>query len=490
MGRDWGSSMENLVNRCEHEKLHLSGEIQPHGALLCVNRDGVITHCSTNIETLLGSAPQAILGKSATTLFGESVLRFKHGNRRAFIEQARHANGDVDLMINSSDTDEYTIEVYAHSTSEYRDHTEHQALNPPQQEAEVISIRQSLLEDIAQLTGFQRIMFYQFVENNDGEVTAEFCQAATYGSYLGLRFPASDIPQIARNLYIKNPWRQIPHAAADNIAIIGLEQSVPDLSYCDLRSVSPMHKIYLANMGVSASLSFPIIINGTLIALVACHDYKPNVVPQAVLEVCRSRVNQYSLKFSAFSAYQRMRLVDGLNRRFQDIQVVLQRNGSLKESWNELAPWLLEEFAIDGVVLTHHNAVLRYGIALEDHVLDLVEQEFAQSSELVWSKDCLSRQLSSFVLSEVAGMMAIKIGSDRTGVTRLYLCRAEQIQEIAWGGSPEKPVEYHDGKLGISPRRSFAKWVEKRVGYSLPWDNKTLLLLVKLRELLSGTAYV
>lgn len=482
--------MEHLVNSCEHEKLHLSGEIQPHGALLCVNQEGVITHCSANIEHFLGLPPPAILGQTADTLLGGFVLPCKHGKMRTFVEQAELSHADVDLIIYASDLNQYTIEIYRHATCASQVQAEAPLCYPPQHDTELEQLRQSLLAEIAQLTGFQRIMFYQFVENNDGEVTAEFRQTGIQGSYLGLRFPASDIPQIARNLYIKNPWRQIPHAAAENIAILGLEQSIPDLTYCDLRSVSPMHKIYLANMGVSASLSFPIVINGALIALVACHDHQPNVVPQAVLEVCRSQVDQYVLLFSAFTASQRMRLIDGLHSRFQHIQLLLQRNGSLSESWNELAPWLLQEFAIDGVVLTHQQHVFKYGVALEDQTLNLVAEVFTASSELVWSKDCLSRQLGSLVLSQVAGVMAIKIGSDRNGVTRLYLCRQEQIQEIAWGGSPEKPVEFHDGQLGIAPRRSFAKWVEKRVGYSLPWDNKTLLLLLKLRELLHGNLYV
>jgi light-regulated signal transduction histidine kinase (bacteriophytochrome) len=481
--------MENLVNSCEHEKLHLSGKIQPHGALLCVNKHGFITYCSVNIEDLIGVEPQAILGQSFSTLFGESVLRFKHGNRRIFIEQVWHQHVELDLVINLSDTDDLTIEVYAHSTSDDNANARHQLLTSAQDDAEVLRLRQALLEDIAQLTGFQRIMYYQFVENNDGEVIAEFCQTATQGRYLGLRFPASDIPQNARNLYIKNPWRLIPNAAAEAVAVIGLESGTPDLSYCDLRSVSPMHQIYLANMGVSASLSFPIVINGALVALVACHDYQPNVVLQAVLEVCRSRVQQYSLMFSAYTAYQRMCLVDGLNRRFKHIQIVLQRHGSLSQSWNELAPWLLQEFAIDGVVLTYNNTVFKYGLTLEDQTLQRVEQEFAQSPEMIWSRDCLSRQLCSFTLSQVAGVMAVKISTNYTGATRLYLCRAELIQEIAWGGNPEKPVEFHDGELGIAPRRSFAKWVEKRVGYSLPWDNKTVLLLLKLRELLSEVVY-
>ncbi len=89
---------------------------------------------------------------------------------------------------------------------------------------------------------------------------------------------------------------------------------------------------------------------------------------------------------------------------------------------------------MSGVVVIHDNKILRHGLTLEDSALSIVEQEFINSSELIWSKDCLSRQLSSFVLSEVAGVMATRIGSDLKNMTRVYLCQQEQIQEIAWGG--------------------------------------------------------
>jgi len=485
-----GYQLLDSINLCEHEKLHLSGEIQPHGVLFCVNAQGLITACSANSAAVLGLPPQELLGQSALTLFDESAPYFKHGNKRVLMERSVHFARELDVLINKYEDGGCAIEIYPHAAINCDVFLTQQAWTTPHQEEELLQSLQTLLEDVAKLTGFQRIMYYQFVENNDGEVAAEHRHPSVQGSYLGLRFPASDIPQIARDLYLKNPWRLIPDAAADSVAIISAEQTPPDLSYCDLRSVSPMHKIYLANMGVRASLSFPVVVNNMLVALIACHDHQPNIVSQATLEACRSRVNRYGLMLSGFTAYQRMCLIDGLNHRFNEIQLIVQRNGGLINSWNELAPWLLTELNINGVVLTQHNLILKHGCALEDHTLAVVEQDFINSGELIWSKDCLSRQLSSFVLSEVAGVMAVKISNDRYNATRLYLCQTAQVQEIAWGGNPEKPVEFHDGQLGIAPRQSFAKWVEKRIGYSLPWNNKTRLLSLKLRELLSEMADV
>src|SRR5690606_28628938 len=98
----------------------------------------------------------------------------------------------------------------------------------------------------------------------------------------------------------------------------------------------------------------------------------------------------------------------------------------------------------------------------------------------------LSRQMPLFPLSQVAGVLAFKARLPDGRFLRVYLGRLEYIHEVAWGGNPDKPVEYHDGQLGIAPRRSFEKWVEKCVGRCRPWGNETRLLALRLRELLLG----
>jgi light-regulated signal transduction histidine kinase (bacteriophytochrome) len=44
-----------------------------------------------------------------------------------------------------------------------------------------------------------------------------------------------------------------------------------------LRSVSPIHLEYLRNMGVDASLSISIVVEGKLWGLFACHHYSPRL---------------------------------------------------------------------------------------------------------------------------------------------------------------------------------------------------------------------
>ncbi|KQQ56716.1 hypothetical protein ASF66_20780 [Pseudomonas sp. Leaf129] len=127
---------------------------------------------------------------------------------------------------------------------------------------------------IRELTQYDRVMAYRFRPDDSGEVVAE-AHAAGLVSYLGQRYPASDIPHQARRLYIQNPTRLIADAAYTPSPLIppanALTGQAFDMSHCELRSVSPIHCEYLSNMGVHASMSVSIVVGGKLWGLFSCH---------------------------------------------------------------------------------------------------------------------------------------------------------------------------------------------------------------------------
>jgi light-regulated signal transduction histidine kinase (bacteriophytochrome) len=128
-----------------------------------------------------------------------------------------------------------------------------------------------------------------------------------------------------------------------------------------------------------------------------------------------------------------------------------------------------------------------YGNGFEPDALGYIDDWFCHdAAELVWQCDSLRWEFPDIPLSQVAGAMAMRITIQTGSALRIYLTRLEHIHEVAWGGNPDKPVEYHDGQLGIAPRRSFEKWLEKRMGYCRPWENESRLLLHKLRDLLQS----
>lgn len=480
---------KRFIDACEAEALHLSAAIQPHGALVVTDALGMVRYFSRNIDQFLPSdqeiAVDGPLPDNLRLLLGQ--LGLEPGSRCQFGALIEGVSGPLDVVFGRNAQGFAIIEIMPGLDEALLN----AALKAPGSGVirwDTMDIPQgqaALIEKIAELTGFQRVMYYSFREDGDGEVLAEFRQPGVIGSYLGLRFPASDIPLVARQLYKLNPWRLIPDAQAASIPVVGSAGEPPDLSYSDLRSVSPVHQLYLANMGVAASLSFPVVIADQLSGLIACHHALPRQLALSTLSEAAQQVRLHTLSVTCLTAHRRMQLVDGLARRFDQVSALVQEAGSLLAAWPKLGSWLVNEFAADGASLSLGEGCEVWGEGFEPEVLSFFDNWFvAEKLDAVWLSDSLSRKVPDFPLSGVAGVLAIKARLSGGRMLRLYLMRHEYTHDVAWGGNPDKPVEHHDGVLGIAPRRSFEKWVEKRMGYCRPWDNEARLLGLKLRELL------
>jgi light-regulated signal transduction histidine kinase (bacteriophytochrome) len=478
---------KRFIDDCEKEQLHLSAAIQPHGALLVVDGDGLVSHLSANLGDFLADvmmpAIDAALPAPLAEMAGE--LAELPGSRRQFEAALNGRHGRLDVVLSRNDAGQIIIELTVDRGEMPVSEAFNQAVVPPASQTEANQQRQALIEKVGVLIGYQRVMYYRFLEDGDGEVLAEACRAGVKGSYLGLRFPASDIPQIARALYQKNPWRQIPDVQAAAVPLLGRDGVVPDLSYSDLRSVSPVHVTYLDNMGVAASLSFPIVVGGQLWGLIACHDAAPREAGLGMLTLAAQEVRSHTLGLTAFFAQRRMHLLDGLVRRFSEAREIVHGAGDIVTAWPQLGAWLAGEFSTNGAQMCVNEGHVDWGEGFEHEALTRVDEWFVgQQIESVWLGDSLMRQIPDCPMTRVAGVLAVKAKTADGQLIRIYLSRHEHIHEVAWGGNPDKPLDRHDGVLGIAPRRSFEKWVEKRLGCCRPWDNEARLLAFKLRELL------
>jgi two-component system, chemotaxis family, sensor kinase Cph1 len=479
---------KRYLTECEQEQLHRTGAIQPHGALLVLDPDDRVIHVSGNIDQFLPDPGHAWLGQPLPSSLGGIVpllqgLGSAAGLRRTVRAGIEGREGPLDCVIHRN-ADAGTL-VELTPALDFTTSRSHRAHEPYRDEIAYRSARQALVGDLMKLTGFQRVMYYQFLENDDGLVVAEARDPEVYGSFMDHRFPASDIPQIARQLYIKQPWRLIPDATREPVPVLGQTQAVPDLTWSDLRSVSPVHRVYLANMGVRASLSFPVILNGNLSALIACHHTAPRFPSLSTLEIAAQQVQAHALAVTGFHSQQRMRLLDSLDSRFLPARQMLQRHGSLLSAWSELGAWLVQTFDADGALLCLGDYRLGHGMFLEPTAQGSLEAWVrAQGHDPVLFLDSLARTLPGSPPSQCAGALVVQGKSAQGEPVCLVLTRREQIEEVLWGGNPEKPVEYHDGTLGIAPRRSFEKWVEKRLGYCRPWTNESRVQAFKLREIL------
>lgn len=476
------------ITQCEQEQLHRSGAIQPHGVLLVVDNDQRLTHYSSNAEEVLQPASRLAPGDALPAelmplIHNDSAASHTHRYSQFINSQGQH------FYVTVVQQEKYRLlellpVPYAHTLAPLEFQLPILFHNTQERD----EVRQRLLHWIHQVTGHQRIMYYQFMHNGDGQVLQEVCKDPGLGSYLDLRFPASDIPMIARQLYIQNPWREIPAASATSLSVIG--HSTPDLSLSDLRSVSPIHQQYMANMGIEASVSFPVLNNTRLDALISCHSQHRHKLPQPTLEQIAQTVRTFSLLQQDMEARQRLSLIDEFAQDTHLIRHLLESGEPITRIWHEFSDQLAHYFQADGIILCGDQWVLSSGDTLGQSAFAAVDAWFLNHNDSrVVHTDHLSTLIDSLPLTEVAGLCGIQFRPQTPHLApsyRLYLCRNEHIHNVTWGGNPNKPLENLTAGEPISPRLSFSKWVEKRMGYSRLWPNEIELQLHQLRLLLES----
>ena len=489
-----------FLDNCEQEQLQFSGAIQSHGALIICQPDGTVTHRSDNLADFIadslvaeGSLQPAILKlipKSEQSPDTDAPVQ------RLFLQQALDGKSDLLDVVLTHSASRVAIEVLHHEASR----AEPPWFPPPgltaiNNDDELAETRHELIDWIARVSGYERVMYYQFLPDGEGEVCSEYCHKDIDGSYLGLRFPASDIPQIARNIYRKNPWRTISDSHSEAVALRRLEPAVnsghtevdsdvlPDLTYVDLRSVSPVHAVYMQNMGDRASFTLSVVSADGLDALIFCHSPVAGRLSLDRQGAISNVVRQYNTLLREYRARKRMKIVDEFSYQVNQTLSRMNTLSDVAAQWQVLSCWLLGTFEADCLVIQIGDQIQVAGEETDPHISDYLQGWFKEHcQELFFSTDYLSGlQPDSQILTNMAGAAGLKINNVNGRSDYLFLLRKEVIQEVSWGGNPDKPVEYHDGQLGISPRQSFAKWVEKKIGFSRPWSSDVKFRLLRLR---------
>ena len=481
-------SLTEMLSFCEREPLHLSGAIQAHGGLLVVDAQQNITHVSANIAEYLGQPPDALLGKPLASDLCKLLawLPATPGtqHRGRLLENTL---GQFDLVLTRGEDGLCTLECLPHQPYQRPAGITGDAAMPADEQA-LRKRREALLYHIRDVTRFQRVLYYEFREDGDGEVVAEITTPDIQGSYLDLRFPGNDVPQIARALYKINPWRLIPDIEAEPVPILGIASTPPDLSRSDLRSVSLMHCAYLANLNVRSALSFPVVIGGELVALISAHGTRPNVPPLEALIHMAELVRDFSLALSAYRLQERFAVTNELSWLLHPLAQMIREAAHLAAAWARISPLLIEKMDVDGVAYFCGDVIHTQGQTPELETLKAINAwlntQPAADQQLRWVES-LRQHLPLPAGTISAGMTVIPFVRD--GIKqRLYLLRNEHVYEVAWGGNPNKPMENEAGSLRISPRRSFEKWVETRSGYCHPWSKQSRMLANNLRVLLYG----
>ena len=339
---------------------------------------------------------------------------------------------------------------------------------------------------IKKYTGYDRVMIYQFMKDGHGQVVAEE-KEAHLEPFLGMYYPASDIPKQARELFIKNVVRIIADVDAIDIPLYPyLVNGEPtDLSLCNLRSVSPMHIQYLKNMGVKASFSIFIIIDGTLWGLIACHHYSEGkFLPYIFRQNCIliSRLLSATIQSWIHKEEEEQRLKTNTAIKTLVTQI--------KQNWNV-------PFGHTSYPVTAGNIFDCGGAALimEDkiYLLGNTPSETEVQELALWLNDTSDKYFETSRLplmftpakawrKTASGLLSITLSKELKEYVMWF--KPEIIEEVSWGGNPQKAVEINkeNGEVKLTPRKSFAKWTQELEYHASLWKDAQIAGALQLRE--------
>lgn len=326
------------------------------------------------------------------------------------------------------------------------------------------------------LTGFERVMLYRFDENGHGSVDAE-AKAPELEPYLGLHYPASDIPQQARRLYLQNWVRVIPDArytAARLVPALRPDTGAPlDLGFSVLRSVSPIHLEYLANMGVRATLNISLIVRDELWGLVSCINHSgPRRLSYEVRSACEVIGRLASLQLGALEEQEAASLRAARRGTVGALVGAMQgaeADADLLESLLDAPEALCAVVDASGAAVVRQGEAVTAGLAPQPAVVLAIARFLDLRGDAEpFATTSLAALLPAMaaVRSVACGVLSFTLpGAPRT---RLLWFRPEVVQTVNWGGDPRKPV-VRDPAMRLRPRASFELWKEEVRLRSWPW---------------------
>ena len=484
------------LTNCDREPIHILGAIQPIGFLIAVTTDWIVARVSENISEFIGRTASEMIGQPLAEFLPAralhdlrnrvGLLRGANSVERLFacefvkdtlFDAAVHISG-ANIVIEAEVGDEVPKDTTG---------TVRSMMARLDQTTDFSAFYREGARQVRALLGYDRVMVYKFDSDGSGEVVGEACKSGI-GSFKGLHYPATDIPQQARALYRRNLLRIITDVNATPVKITPQLDEIGrplDLSLSMLRSVSPIHIEYLKNMGVGASLSISIIVDDELWGLFACHHYSPRIPSFQMRSVSELFAQMFAMRLES----RERRAIVEYERKARDISDQLlgavASDETLLKDPDWLADILTHTIPADGVGVWINGS---YAFSGTTPSTDLFRRIVRALNGTAAGKVFSTDQISSLVkvgddeASVVAGLLAIPIS--RSPRDYVVLFRSEMIRSVRWAGDPHKPVEYGPNGPRLTPRESFAEWKELVEGRSKPFTVSELRVAETLRATL------
>ncbi|MDP9835482.1 light-regulated signal transduction histidine kinase (bacteriophytochrome) [Neorhizobium huautlense] len=474
------------LDSCAQEPIHVPGAIQPHGAMVVIRpSDMTVLQASANATEFLGR-PIAI---------GETVDGVIDAHRNEILTW--HGSEEPELQIQADNLSlgfhragDMIVAELETSPSDAADNVFLRLRGFAQQLAgqpDLPGALSTTVRVMEKLTGFDRVLAYRFDGEWNGHVVAE-AGNGRLPSYMGLRFPAGDIPPQARALYALNHVRLIPDV---NYQPVPLQPVINpqtgdtlDMSSAQLRSVSPIHLEYMRNMGTAASMSVSIMVDGRLWGLIACHSHEPHNVPVVTREACDFIVQTLAMRIAAQEHADEAAHSVALAR----IQGRLLGAMSVSQYWldglvSNVAD-LLAQVAASGAAIVAGGECHTVGATpTQDEIAQIIGWLADRPDTEVFATHALPLDMPAAkdFAATASGIIAIRISELHE--SWLIWFRPEVLRTVEWGGDPHKVVR-EQGR--IHPRVSFERWSEQVRLHAAPWAEAEITAARDLRAAIVG----
>jgi len=492
---------------CEAEPIHIPGGIQPHGYLLVLSEDPQnaghpagprITQASENIAALTGESVDALLGQGLDALLGaQSARRIANAASTMQVDDAPLYLGAFEAPAGARETVRLDTTIHRHDDALI---VEMEATTQPAEAAfasmyplartfarglqnagTVDELAELAVREARAICGFGRVMLYSFDAEGRSHVLAEY-RDEQYASFLHQLFPASDIPQQARALYLRNRIRLVSDVNYVPARLVPATNPATgratDLTYATLRSFSPVHLEYMRNMGTQASMSVSIVVRGQLWGLISCHDHGPRRVPFSTRVALEHLGTILSLQIEAKEERAQAEYLADLRRTMARLIAAMGEHESFVAGLRAAPRDVLNFASSAGAAIVMNDQVTLMGATPDEDTVRALTHWLAENTSSVWATDSLMRHWPPAQAHQdtVCGVLAVPVSQ----IFRNYLLwfRPELTQTIKWAGEPVK-ISGADG--ASAPRRSFSPWLETVRGRSASWRQGELEIASELR---------
>ncbi|QSL85828.1 ATP-binding protein [Pseudomonas atacamensis] len=482
-------AFEELLANCADEPIRFPGAIQPHGLLLTLTEPALqIIQVSANVETLLARAPESLIGQPLHSLIGaEHTAQVLQALEQATFSEAAPLRFELNgtefegLLHRHQGVLILELEIHVKNFQPRNVAGVNTHLGRMLQRLQAATTLQALydisVKEIQAMTGYDRVLIYRFEEEGHGQVIAE-ASDPSMEVFNGLFFPASDIPEQARELYRTNWLRIIPNADYQPVPLVPKlrpdTQTPLDLSFATLRSVSPIHCQYMKNMGVLSSMSISLLKGDKLWGLISCGNRQPLHVPHELRMACQTIGQVLSLQISAMETLELTR------QREEKVEALARLNQAMVDSPQNVFDGLAQQPATlmalvnaGGIAIIEDKQLHRYGNCPEPEEIRALHKWLQARGEPVFASHHLSSVYppAAQYQSVASGVLAMSLPKPVDNGVLWF--RPEVKENINWSGDPRKPLDLENSDAGmrLRPRTSFEIWKVEMAGISTKWSH-------------------